>query len=448
MTTPLTIAAPPSKSLSHRALMCAALAQGQSVLQGILDSQDLTRTTQCLKQLGARITAHDDQLVVQGIVPGPPKDSSPIAMNVGESGTTCRLILGIAPAFPGSYHIFGEGRLHDRPVHPLTQALEQQGITVKFEEKTGCPPVVVHSTGLMGGQISINLEQSSQYLSALLLAAPLAAASTTIYLEGSSIASWPYVALTLETMARFEVPVTLECRTDTKWQSCCHARAASFTPADLRLVVQPSSYQPQTMRVEGDWSNASYFLAAGAVGQVPVQVTGLNPVSAQGDRAILDILTQMGAKILWENDQVTVYPSVLHGINVDMNTCPDLVPTVAVLAAFAQGETVITGASHLSLKECDRIAAPVAELTKAGVTIQARPDGMIIQGQSFSPGSLFLKTYADHRMAMSLALLELGGSTVSLDNPGCVAKSFPKFWEYWTKIRQANNMGEAHESRS
>lgn len=445
MTAPLTIAAPSSKSLSHRALMCAALAQGQSVLEGILDSQDLTRTTQCLEQLGARITAHGDQLVVQGIVSGPPKDSRPMTMNVGESGTTCRLMLGIAPAFPGSYRIFGEGRLHDRPVHPLTQALEQQGIKIKFEEKPGCPPVVVHSTGLLGGQVSINLEQSSQYLSALLLAAPLAAAPTTIYLEGSSIASWPYVALTLETMARFNVPVSMECRIDTKWQSCGHAQAANFAPADIRLVVQPGTYQPQTIRVEGDWSSASYFLAAGAVGQVPIQITGLNPVSAQGDRAILDILTQMGAKILWENDQVTVYPSVLHGIHVDMNTCPDLVPTVAVLAAFAQGETVITGASHLSLKECNRIAAPVAELTKAGVSIQARPDGMVIQGQSLRPESVFLNTYADHRMAMSLALLELGEFTVSLDNPGCVAKSFPKFWEYWAKIRQANKRGEHYE---
>ena len=440
MTTPLTIAAPSSKSLSHRALMCAALAQGQSVLEGILDSQDLTRTIQCLQQLGAGITAHADQLVVQGIVPGLSKDSSLKDMNVGESGTTCRLMLGIAPAFPGTYRIFGKGRLHDRPVYPLTQALEQQGVTVKFEEKSGCPPVLVSSTGLPGGEVHINLEQSSQYLSALLLAAPLAATPTTIYLEGTSIASWPYVALTLETMARFNVPVTLEYRISTKWQPCSHAQAASFAPADLRLVVQPGTYQPQTIRVEGDWSNASYFLAAGAVGQVPVQVTGLNPASAQGDRAILDILVQMGARILWENDQVTVCPSALHGIRIDMNTCPDIVPTVAVLAAFARGETTITGAAHLTLKECDRIAAPVAELTKAGVTIQARPDGMVIQGQSLGPGTVFLQTYADHRMAMSLSLLELGGLTVSLDHPGCVAKSFPKFWEYWAAIRQANNI--------
>jgi 3-phosphoshikimate 1-carboxyvinyltransferase len=200
------------------------------------------------------------------------------------------------------------------------------------------------------------------------------------------------------------------------------------------------------MRVEGDWSNASYFLAAGAVGKAPVCIRGLNKNSSQGDRFMLDILEGMGARILWEDDAVTVFPSKLRGASLDMNSCPDIVPTVAAMAAFASGETIITGAAHLALKECDRIQGPVTELTKAGVNIEARPDGMVIHGNSgLLPRSAELCAYGDHRMAMSLSLLELGGITVSLDNPGCVAKSFPGFWDVWNKIRLGNGMG-AHRA--
>ena len=440
------ITAPSSKSLSHRALICAALADGESLLEGVLDSQDLTRTAQCLRQLGAFIEPRGEKLFVRGTGGRAlPDASSVISMNVGESGTTCRLMAGVVTAIPGAYRIHGEGRMHDRPVRHLTDALIQQGVDVAFEEKDGYPPVVLTSRGLAGGEVAINLEQSSQYLSGLLLAAPLAAGPTVIRLMGRTIASWPYVALTLDSMARFGVPVGLERRTTGGWTPCAHADAANLPPVDIRLVVHPAPYRSGAMRVEGDWSNASYFLAAGAAGKKPVRIAGLNPDSAQGDRFMLDILARMGARVEWDGDAVTVFPSALRGAKIDMNACPDIVPTVAAMAAFATGETVISGAAHLALKECDRIQGPVTELSKAGVDIEARPDGMVIRGAgSLPPHEVELCTYGDHRMAMSLSLLELAGITVRLDNPGCVAKSFPGFWDVWAKIRLGNGIGAHH----
>ena len=440
------ITAPSSKSLSHRALICASLARGESMLEGVLDSQDLTRTAQCLRQLGATIEPRDGRLFVRGI--GGSEDAAPhdvISMNVGESGTTCRLMAAVVTAIPGIYRIHGEGRMHDRPVRHLTDALMQQGVRVTFEEKDGYPPLVMSSPGLAGGEVTINLEQSSQYLSGLLLAAPLASATTTVRLIGRTVASWPYVALTLDSMARFGVPVALERRLLDDWESCSHAEATNLPPTDIRLIVHPAPYRGGAMHVEGDWSNASYFLAAGAVGKVPVRIGGLNRSSAQGDRFMLEILDRMGARVEWDDDAVTVFPSALHGAALDMNSCPDIVPTVAAMAAFAEGETVISGAAHLALKECDRIQGPVTELSKAGVNIEARPDGMVIRGDGgLLPHHVDLCTYGDHRMAMSFSILELGGFTVSLDNPGCVAKSFPGFWDVWGKVRQGNGIGAGH----
>ncbi len=442
------ITAPSSKSLSHRALICAALAEGESLLEGVLDSQDLTRTAECLRLLGGAIEPREDKLFVRGIGAATRTDASePVAMNVGESGTTCRLMAAVVTAIPGIYRIFGEGRMHDRPVSHLTDSLTQQGVRITFEEKHGYPPLIMSSPGLLGGEVTINLEQSSQYLSGLLLAAPLATGTTTIRLIGKSVASWPYVALTLDTMARFGVPVILERRILDDWQPCTHAEAADLPPTDIRLIVHPAPYRAGAMRVEGDWSNASYFLAAGAVGVAPVRISGLNRSSAQGDRFMLEILTRMGARIEWTDDTVTVFPSALHGTQVDMNACPDIVPTVAAMAAFATGETVISGAAHLTLKECDRIQGPVTELSKAGVNIEARPDGMVIRGNGgLLPRHVDMCTYGDHRMAMSFTILELGGIGVQLDNPSCVAKSFPGFWDVWGNVRRGNGLGAADES--
>ena len=429
MKTAVRVPAPSSKSLSHRALICAALANGVSLLENVLNSQDLARTTDCLRLLGATIEPVDGKLFVRGIDLPRPSTPELISMNVGESGTTCRLMAAVAAAIPGRYRIHGEGRMHDRPMAHLTDALTLQGVDIVFEEKKGYPPLVLDSPGLHGGEVSINLEQSSQYLSGLLLAAPLAKTRTLIRPRGKDAASWPYVALTLDSMARFGVPAAVERRTGHAWHSCSHADAAGLAPENLRLVVDPAPYRARNMRVEGDWSNASYFLAAGALGSTPVQITGLHRDSAQGDRVMLDILSRMGARIEWQDEAVTVFPSNLQGADIDMSSCPDIVPTVAVVAAFAHGETVISGAAHLTLKECDRIQGPVTELSKAGVYIEARPDGMLIRGDdNLQPCSVNLCTYGDHRMAMALAVAGARIPNVVIQDPACVAKTYPGFF--------------------
>jgi 3-phosphoshikimate 1-carboxyvinyltransferase len=286
--------------------------------------------------------------------------------------------------------------------------------------------------------VTINLEQSSQYLSGLLLAAPLASGTTTIRLIGTSVASWPYVALTLDTMARFGVPVILERRILDDWQPCTHAEAAGISPhghpphrpsrslpgrghARGRRLVQCLLLSGRRGRGQG---SGAHFRAEQAIGPGrPLHAR--NPVPH-------------GRAVEWQDDAVTVFPSALRGTQVDMNACPDIVPTVAAMAAFATGETVIFGAAHLALKECDRIQGPVTELSKAGVNIEARPDGMVIRGNGgLLPRSVDLCTYGDHRMAMSFSLLELAGITVNTRQPllrgqilsgilGCLGQNPPR----------------------
>jgi 5-enolpyruvylshikimate-3-phosphate synthase len=302
------ITAPSSKSLSHRALICAALASGESLLEGVLDSQDLTRTAECLRQFGALVEPQGGKLFVRGIG-GKARTSAaePVSMNVGESGTTCRLMAGVVTAIPGIYRIHGEGRIHDRPVAHLTDALTQQGVRVTFEEKSGYPPLVMSSPGLCGGEVTINLEQSSQYLSGLLLAAPLASGTTTIRLIGTAVASWPYVALTLDTMARFGVPVVLERRILDDWQPCTHAEASGIPPTDIRLIVHPAPYRAGSHARGGRLVQCLLLSRRRAVGKAPVRISGLSRQSAQGDRFMLEILARMGASVEWQNDVVTVF---------------------------------------------------------------------------------------------------------------------------------------------
>jgi 3-phosphoshikimate 1-carboxyvinyltransferase len=196
-------------------------------------------------------------------------------------------------------------------------------------------------------------------------------------------------------------------------------------------------YMARELRVEGDWSNASYFLAAGAVGQAPVRIEGLRADSLQGDRAMLAILYDMGARIEVSGDGVTVFPSQLRGVNADLSACPDLAPTVAAVAACAKGDTIIRGAAHLRIKECDRIAAPAAELAKVGATVEERADGMrIVPPERLASGASFA-THNDHRIAMSLAVLQAAGVDATFDVPEVVNKSFPSFWDQWAKVAGA-----------
>ncbi|MDL2216953.1 3-phosphoshikimate 1-carboxyvinyltransferase, partial [Desulfovibrio sp. OttesenSCG-928-M14] len=402
----ITVIAPPSKSLSHRSLICAALADGESRLEHVLESDDSARTIDCLKALGADI---------ERLAPGSyklkglkgrivqPEDAGPLSLFVGESGTTCRLLTAVVATGSGCFRVHGAGRMHERPIGELSRALTSLGTSFDFLERPGCPPFVLTACGLDASHlpkatIAISCAESSQYLSGLLLAAPLVPDGLRILLEGEKAVSWPYVNLTLETMATFGVNVEVQ----------------KPAIAGALLFKAPfGHYQARALTVEGDYSGASYFLAAGAIGPAAVQVMGLKRDSLQADAALLPLLERMGAQVKWDGDAVTVSPAPLHGIEADMGQCPDIVPTLAALAARAKGRSVFGNAAHLAIKESDRLQAPARELGKIGCRVQVLPDSLVIDPPQnglapLPPGQVF-SAHNDHRMAMSMALLGLAG---------------------------------------
>ena len=433
------ITAPASKSVSHRAFLCAALAQGQSLVANALESDDLIRTRRSLSACGAFFRNTSRGWEITGIGGGPRSgDVEPADCNVGESGTTCRLLTAVLAAGTGAFRVHGEGRMHERPIGQLTAVLESLGPRFQWQGKPGYPPFVIQTGGLDGGEAMIGLSESSQYLSGILLAAPLAKAPLTIGIAGDNVVSWPYVSLTLSTMADFGVEVRVEALEDAAWVAKAFTQVEAVVPGKLRFRVEPSGYRARSYAVEGDWSNASYFLAAGAVGPHPVRVCGVRRDSLQGDKAIADILALMGARIEWSAQGVTVSrpEAGLAGIEVDMGHCPDLVPTVCAVAAQAKGPTTIRNVAHLRIKESDRLNACADELRKAGMSVETFEDGLsVFPAPVITNRPLELCTYGDHRMAMSLSLLELAGADVRLDRPACVAKSFPGFWDMWRLVR-------------
>lgn len=448
----VTITAPASKSLSHRALIAASLAARRCDLENVLQSVDLDVTRQCLEAAGAVMAQQDALLRVDGFKEGPlgggqGADPSglgkPVDIFVNESGTSCRLLTAVLAAGHGAFKVHGADRMHERPIGELTTALERLGAKFDWLGNEGCPPFVLHAEGLSGGRVEISLEESSQYLSGLLLAAPLARKPMSIVLTGSKSLSWPYVALTLRVMQDFGIEFSVQTRDDSgEWKSVPWRSLKRAEPGRTRFEIQPGVYEGADYRVEGDWSNGSYLLAAGIVGSRPVRVEGLHADSLQGDRAVLEILAQMGARFATDYTGVTAYPSSLRGVDVDMGRCPDLVPTVAVTAAFARGDTVIRGVPHLRLKECDRLAAMQTQLARAGCPVEETADGLLVHGrgpEGLRDGeSVELHCFGDHRIAMSLSLLAFAGVRPVLDDVLCVSKSYPGFWEDWAKVSPAN----------
>lgn len=462
----ITIYAPPSKSISHRYLIGAALADGESLVWNTLESDDLVATRDILCAAGAKMTPIEGEKGkgwrVMGMA-GKPRGGidGPLECDARESGTTCRLLTAVLAAGEGLFRIFGGGRLNDRPIGELCEALQKLGCGVRYEDKPDHPPIILDAKGLnpalVDGYVQVDAERSSQFYSGALLAAPMAFGPLSVELAGRKIVSWPYVGLTLRCMSDFGVRFSVHTRPrigapwielqKSTWKGLEEARPGCF-----RVRVWPGPYRAGEYSVEGDWSGASYFLAAGAIGKKPVRVVGINADSAQGDRAMLTILRKMGAEIKTEQNAVTVYPSELHGVSLDMSSCPDLAPTAAVLAAFAKGSTRISNVAHLRLKESDRIAAPATELAKTGVTVDALSDGLLINGlggpRGFSrnhparptlAGDATLSAHNDHRIAMSLALLELRDPELNvrerLDDPEVVRKSFPSFWDLWSRVK-------------
>jgi 3-phosphoshikimate 1-carboxyvinyltransferase len=406
-----TLTLPGSKSYTHRALMAAALAGGDSVLTNALTAEDTELTAGALAQLGAGIHWQGTTIKVTG--QGGCWRPVHVPIYLGNSGTSMRFLTALAALGEGEYLLTGTERLCQRPLGELLTALAEIGVQAATVNNDGCPPVRV-TGGLTGGQARLSGGTSSQYLSALLFIGPLAPQGLELIITGELV-SRPYVDLTLEVLAEFGI---------------------SYFREGYRHFRLPGGqcYLSRDYEIEADASSASYFWAAAAVTGGRVTITNLSLESGQGDAAFPQVLAKMGCTVSSAEGGVTVQGGDLTGVEVDMAAMPDLVPTLAVLAAFARGDTVITSAAHLRHKESDRLAAVVSELAKMGITVRETADGLIITGGR--PHGAIIETYKDHRIAMSFAVAGLKTPGVSIIDPGCVAKSFPKFWKFWARLHR------------
>ena len=405
---------PGSKSLTHRAFIAAALARGRSRITNFLECEDTGYTAQGLQALGVRMEREGESMMVSGTGGLFPPSTGMKIIFLGNSGTSCRLLLSIAALARGNYLLTGSPRLQNRPIGELVQALKDLGAWALRPAPNGCPPVTLKACGLKGGKVAISGRQSSQFISSLLLAAPYAEQDVEIEVLGEMV-SEPYVELTLGIMDRFGVSVVRE---GTRYFK----------------VAAGKGYQAGPLIIEGDVSTASYFWAAAAVTEGTVTTTNINPAATrQGDLALLGVLEAMGCRVERGSDWVTVQGGPLQGIDLDMKSIPDMVPTVAALALLAKGRTVIRNVPHLRLKESDRIGAVATEWNRLGGRVDELPDGLVIQGGLKLTGAE-VDPHDDHRLAMSLAVIGLRVPGIRIRQAECVSKSFPLFWDFWERL--------------
>jgi 3-phosphoshikimate 1-carboxyvinyltransferase len=396
---------PGSKSITNRALLCAALAQGTSTLRGALFAQDTAAMADAVVALGARIDV--DEAAATMTVTGAGRPSAPARVDARQSGTTSRFILPAAALGPARVVVDGDEQLRGRPFGPLLDALTQLGTSVEELGAPGRLPVAV-SGPAVGGRVRVPGHISSQFLSGLLLAAPLMERGIEVELT-SPLVSAPYVRMTAAVMDAFGVRVD-------------------------GLAVKPSRYVAAEVEIEPDASAAAYFFAAAAICGGAVTVEGLGTSSLQGDVAFVDSLERMGARVERRAHSITVSGGGrLRAIDVDLADISDTAQTLAAVAVFADGVTRVRGVGFIRAKESDRIGDLVRELRRAGIDAEAQEDGFTLTGGAVAPTRFH--TYDDHRMAMSLALIGLRAPGIEIEDPACVAKTYPGFFSDLEALR-------------
>ncbi|GLP96619.1 3-phosphoshikimate 1-carboxyvinyltransferase [Paraferrimonas sedimenticola] len=406
---------PGSKSISNRALLLAAMAQGQTTLTNLLDSDDIRHMLNALSQLGVSYQLSDDKrtCVVDG-VGGAFQSNKALNLFLGNAGTAMRPLCAALTLAHGEFELTGEPRMEERPIGDLVDALLPLGAEVEYLKNPGFPPLKISGSGLNGGEVSIAGDLSSQFLTALLMVAPMAKGDVTIRIKGELV-SKPYIDITLAIMARFGVEVS-------------HDNYQVFE------VKGNQTYQaPGTFLVEGDASSASYFLAAGAIAGGEVKVTGVGKAAIQGDVKFADALAAMGADIEWGDDYIIARPGVLKGIDMDMNHIPDAAMTIAAAAVFAEGETVLRNIYNWRIKETDRLAAMACELKKVGAVVEEGHDYIKVQGP-VDLAKADIDTYNDHRIAMCFSLMAFGKAGVVINDPDCTSKTFPTYFEEFDRL--------------
>ena len=408
---------PGSKSLSNRALLAAALAGGRTVLRNLLRSDDTARMLEALAALGVRVEELPDAVAVES-AGGPFRSEVPLRLDLGNAGTAMRPLCAALSLSPGRWTLTGEKRMEERPIRDQAEALRSLGAEIAYLKNEGYPPLEIRGKALEGGAVRVKGNTSSQFLTALLLSAPLFERGLEIGIEGELV-SRPYVDMTLSVMRDFGVEAERD----------GYSRFSVGGAADGVRYRSPGEFF-----VEGDASAASYFLAAGAIAGGRVRVEGAGRKSVQGDVAFADVLEKMGARVERGDDWIEAGPGEgLRGVDLDLNAIPDAAMTLATAALFAKGRTTIRGIGNWRVKETDRIAAMAAELRKLGAEVEEGPDFLsVLPPERLRPATI--ETYNDHRMAMCFALAAFGGVPVTILDPGCVSKTFPDFFGRFARI--------------
>ena len=409
-----TVTIPGSKSITHRAIIAASLADGESLLKNFLKCEDTLYTVNALEKLGVDYSFDGEDLRVKGRGGAFQTAVTEKEIFLGNSGTSFRLLTSLFALGQGKFLMTGASRMLQRPIGPLVTALNQLGVDAFCVNKDDCPPVLINAEGIRGGSVNIAGDQSSQFLSSLLLSGPYAVNDIEIEITGKLVSS-PYVDITTDVMKQFGVDVE---RYDYKTFRVCSGQ----------------KYMPREFIIQGDASSASYFWAAAAVTGGNVITKNIYPsVTRQGDIRFLQILQRMGADIKTEEDRVIIHGGRLSGIDADMGSMPDMVPTLAAIALFAEGKTTIRNVHHLRFKESDRLHCVALEWGRLGAHIEETDDGLTIYGGDSLKGAI-LDPHDDHRLAMSLAVVGLMVPGIKIKDEECVRKSFPKFWDMWDRL--------------
>jgi len=405
---------PGSKSITNRAVLLAALADGESTLDGVLFSDDTRYMLEAWRRLGIEVDVAEgaERCRVRGR--GGALPAAAADLFVGNAGTAMRFLVAALCLGHGRFRIDGSTRMRERPIQDLLDALGQLGARVRSESGRGTPPVLVEADGLAGGRARIVGSRSSQFLSAVLMVAPYARDGVQVTVDGPLVTP-PYVDMTVAMMAAFGAHVERD-------------GYRSFT-----VAAQP--YRGRAFRIEPDASSAHYFLAAAALTGGRVRVPGLGRDSLQGDVRFADVLERMGATVVRGDDFLEVRGgAALDGIDIDLNAMSDTAPTLAAMAPFARGPVTIRNIAHARLQESDRVRAVATELQRLGVRVVEREDGLVIEPSAVRAG--VVETYDDHRMAMSFALIGLRVPGIAIRDPGCVAKTFPGYFECLEGLRR------------
>ncbi len=413
---------PGSKSYTNRALIIAALADGVSTLLHPLKSDDTAAMITALREFGIDIEEHEDRFVVYGT--GGALKSPSGEINVQNAGTAMRFLTTLSALAADETRLTGTARMQERPIGDLLDALAELGVRAWSERRNSCPPIVVDGPGIRGGLCHLRGEISSQYLSSLLMCAPYADADVSVQVEGRQ-SSKPYVDMTMDIMQDWGIRVR-----ETAEQSY--------------QVKAGQKYQAREYTIEADASSASYFMALAAVTAGHVRVLGVNPHTRQGDIAFAQVLEQMGCSVK-RGDHFLEIQGVdrLKPVDIDMNSMPDMVQTLAIVAACTEGTTTIRDVANLRVKETDRLSALTKELKKAGIHAKELEDGLIIEGGT--PHGATIDTYGDHRMAMVFGILGAVVPGIRIKDPEVVSKSYPDFWKDLEKAGVSLRSEEHHD---